>query len=227
MTTEFPLAASADRSGGGETRRVVESSFALLELVAALQPARLVDLTGASGMPHPTVHRLLQQLIMVGAIRRDGSRYSLGASLLKLGAAVTPVARLREVARRPMAELAAATGAAVSLSATLGDDVVYLDALEARLPVRFVVSPGTRVPPETAQGRAHVELGATAPIVDAGRVAPDHSCVAVAVPLGNGEVAAVSTLVPAPRPPLGLLAATRTTAARIADLLRAPAASRR
>jgi DNA-binding IclR family transcriptional regulator len=204
---------------------VVESSFALLELVAALQPARLVDLTDASGMPHPTVHRLLQQLMTVGAIRRDGSRYSLGSSLLRLGTAVTPVARLRMVARRPMAELAAATGAAVSLSANLGEDVVYLDALEARVPVGYIAAPGARVPPETAQGRAHVELGATAPIVDAGQIDADLSCVAVAVPLGNGEVAAVSTLIPAPRPPLGLLAATRATAARIADLLRAPAAS--
>lgn len=219
MTADSTSGLCANRHDGGEVRRVVESSFALLELVDVLQPARLVDLTDASGMPHPTVHRLLQQLIAVGAVRRDGSRYSLGACLLRLGASVTPVARLRAAARRPMAELAAATGAAVSLSAVLGEDIVYLDALEARPPVRFVAVPGARVPPDTAQARAHVELGAITPIVDAGQVAAGHSSVAAAIPLGNGTVAAVSTVIAAPCAPLGLVTATRATAIRIAALV--------
>jgi len=60
-----------------------------------------------------------------------------------------------------------------------------------------------------------------APIVDAGGVLANLSCVAVAVPLGTGEVAAISTVVAGMRPPTGLVAATRVTAARIAGVLRA------
>jgi hypothetical protein len=50
--------------------------------------------------------------------------------------------------------------------------------------------------------------GGLAPVVDAGAVLPDLSCVAVAVPLGDGQMAAVSALVAGMRPPIGLLAAT-------------------
>jgi hypothetical protein len=40
---------------------------------------------------------------------------------------------------------------------------------------------------------------------------PDVSCVAVAVTLGDGQMAAVSAVVAGMRPPLGLLTATRAT----------------
>jgi hypothetical protein len=205
----------------GKTRGVIESAFFLLDLVAELQPVRLVDLSAAAAMPHPTVHRLLRQLVDVGAIRRDGSRYALGASLLRLGANVTPAARLRVASRRPMAELAAVTGAAVSLSADLGDGPVYLDTLDARSPARFVAKEGDSVPPETAQGRAHARIASAAPVVDAGHVAVDHSCIAMRIAFGSSQgVAVVSTLIAAPQPPAQMLGATRWAAGRIAESLR-------
>ena len=205
-----------------DARGVIETAFDLLDHVAALQPARLIDLSETTGIPRATVHRLLQQLIEVGAVRREGTRYRLGASLLGLGALVTPERRLRVAARRPMAELAAATGAAVSLSGTIGGEVVFLDHIDARVPLGILPEPGARVPPSTAQARAHAEIGRLAPVVDAGGVLPDLSCVAVAVPIGGGQMAAVSALVAGMRPPLGLLAATRATGARISGRLRVP-----
>jgi DNA-binding Lrp family transcriptional regulator len=60
--------------------------------VGALEPVRLLDLAEATGIPGPTVHRLLKQLIEVGAVRREGTRYRLGASLSELGARVTTLA---------------------------------------------------------------------------------------------------------------------------------------
>jgi DNA-binding IclR family transcriptional regulator len=210
------------RSGPNDARGVIETAFDVLDHVAALQPARLIDLAETTGIPRATVHRLLKQLIEVGAVRRDGTRYRLGASLLGLGALVFPERRLRVAARRPMAELAAATGAAVSLSGTIGGEVVFLDTVDARVPLGFLPEPGARVPAGTAQARAHAEIGRLAPVVDAGEVLPDLSCVAVAVPLGGGQMAAVSALVAGMRPPIGLLAATRATGARIRGRLRAP-----
>jgi DNA-binding IclR family transcriptional regulator len=200
------------------SRSVIETAFGLLDLVAELQPVRLVDLSAASGIPHPTVHHLLAQLITVGAVRRERSRYALGAALLRLGATVTPAARLRIACRRPMAELASVTGAAVSLSVDLGEGPVYLDALAARSPVRFLARAGDPVPAETAQGRAHVAL--SRPVVDAGEVAAGYSCVAMGIPYGSASgVAVVSTLLPAARPSSAMLAATRRTAERIADVM--------
>jgi IclR helix-turn-helix domain len=225
MTSDGSAAAANDsaRNGG---RGVIESAFELLDHIGALGPVRLLDLANVSGIPRETVRRLLQQLIAVGAVSRDGTRYRLGASLLGLGARVSAERRLRVAARRPIAELAAASGAAVQLSAMIGGEAVYLDAVEPRVPLQvpsgMVVQPGAPVPPGTAAMRAHTQLGGTAPVVDSAEVVADLSCVAVAIPLGNGTAAAVSTIVAGRRPPLGLLAATQATGTRIAGLLRGP-----
>jgi hypothetical protein len=216
---------AVDRRTPNDGRGVIGSAFELLDQVGALEPVRLIDLAEATGIPRATVHRLLKQLIEVGAVRREGTGYRLGASLLGLGSRVTPERRLRVVARRPLAELAAATGAAVSLSVTIGGDAVFLDTVDARVPLGLAMpEPGSGVPPGTAQARALTIIARPAPIVDAGGFRAHISCVAVAVPVGSGEVAVVCTHVAGTRPPLALLAATRATGARIDGLLRAPLA---
>ncbi|OCB21454.1 helix-turn-helix domain-containing protein [Mycobacterium intracellulare] len=213
---------AANGSFHNDGRGVIESAFELLDLVAALEPVRLLDLANVTGIPRETVRRLLQQLIAVGAVSRDGNRYRLGVSLLGLGSRVSPERRLRVAARRPIAELATATGAAVQLSAEIGGEAVFLDVVDARIPVGFTAEPGARVPSGTAAARAYAELGRAAPIVDAGGVLADLSCIAIAIPLGDNAAAAVSVLIAERRPPLGLLAATKATGTRIVSVLRAP-----
>jgi len=208
-------------------RGVVRAAFAIMAQVGSLEPVRLVDLTQATGIPRPTVHRILRQLIEVGAVRRDGTRYRLGATLLSLGQQVTAERRLRVIARRPMAELAAATGAAVVLSATIEGQAVVLDVVDARIPLGYAVEPGRPVPLESAQARAHREACRSTPIVESGRVVPGVSCVAMAVPLGGNEIAAVTTVVAGLRPSASLLAATRSVAVRIAGQVRTPAVDKR
>jgi len=203
-------------------RSIIGTAFDLLDQVGALQPVRLIDLAEVTGIPEPTVHRLLKQLIEVGAVRREGTRYRLGACLLGLGARVTPEHRLRVIARRPMAELAAATGAAVGLTAAIGGELVFLDVVEAFVPIGVSPEPGCRVAPGTAQARAHTVIGRPAPIVDAAAVVADLRCVAIAVPLGNGQLAAVSTLIAGERPSVRLITATAATGARIARQLHVP-----
>jgi DNA-binding IclR family transcriptional regulator len=203
-------------------RRIIATAFDLLDQVGALQPVRLIDLAEATGIPEPTVHRLLKQLIEVGAVRREVTRYRLGACLLGLGARVTPEHRLRVIARRPMAELAAATGAAVGLTADIGGEVVFLDIVEACVPLGGLPEPGCRARPGTAQARAHSVIGRPTPIVDEAAVVAGLRCVAVAVPLGNGQLAAVSTLIAGERPSVRLIAATAATGARIARQLHVP-----
>src|SRR5262245_16278464 len=176
-------ATTAPDSPRSDGRGVIESAFELLDHVGALEPVRLLDLANVSGIPRETVRRLLQQLIAVGAVSRDGSRYRLGVSLLGLGSRVSPERRLRVAARRPVAELAAATGAAVELSAVIGGEAVYLDAVESRVRLRHKAEPGAPVPPGTAAARAHTEFCCAAPLVDAGGVLADMSCVAVTIPL--------------------------------------------
>jgi IclR-like helix-turn-helix domain-containing protein len=103
-----------DRGTGGtphnDGRGVIESAFELLDHVGALEPVRLHDLAHVSGIPRETVRRLLQQLIAVGAVSREGTRYRLGASLLGLGARVSPERRLRVAARPPSSRSPPALG---------------------------------------------------------------------------------------------------------------------
>ena len=119
----------------------------MIESIRTVRPrrcvgtGRLIDLANVSGIS-ATVRRLLPQLIAVGAVRREGTRYRLGASLLGLGSRVSPERRLRVAARRPIAELATATGAAVQLSAVIGGEAVYLDAVDARIPLGLTAEPG-------------------------------------------------------------------------------------
>jgi hypothetical protein len=67
-------------------------------------------------------------------------------------------------------------------------------------------------------------IGRPAPIVDSAAVVADLRCVAIAVPLGNGQLAAVSTLIAGECPSVRLIAATAATGARIARQLHAPSA---
>ena len=62
------------RSDPDDARGVIETAFELLDHVAALQPARLIDLSQTSGVPRATVHRLLKQLIEVGALGKCAGR---------------------------------------------------------------------------------------------------------------------------------------------------------
>jgi IclR family acetate operon transcriptional repressor len=202
-------------------RGVIEAAFALLDQVRALEPARLVDLAAASGIPRPTVHRLLAQLIEVGAVRRDGRRYRLGLRALGFGAGGQVERRLRAVAGRPLAELATRTGAGVLLTVAIDGEAVFLDTLDARRPLGLVAEPGSPVWPGTAVARAHARGLEARPAlcVDGGEIITEVSCVSMPILLAGGGVAAISTIAPGSRPSPVLLAATRATAARIADSL--------
>ena len=194
------------RSGRG----VIGSAFQLLDHIRDLEPARLVDLAVVSGIPRPTVFRLLNQLIRVGAVRRVGTQYRLGPSLVSYGEHATPERRLRIAASRPMAELAAATGGAVALTAEVGDTAITLTHIESRRPLSINRRVGVEVLEGTAQAAVHgignPRLRAAWPAlaVDTGGLDPDISCVAVAIPLPGGDRAAVACVIAAPRLPHGL-----------------------
>jgi DNA-binding IclR family transcriptional regulator len=207
---------------------VIGAAFELLDLVRALEPVRLVDLAVAAAIPKSTVYRLLTQLIDVGAVRREGTRYRLGASLLRLGAAAVPERQLRIAARRPVAELALRTCTAVGLSATVGTGAVLLDGIDAPSPLGLPLEPGTPIPAGTAMARVHgigqfvLAAGPPKVSVDAGEVVARLNCVAAAVALPGGGRAVITAFLPGVRPPQALLEATWAAAARVAALLRDP-----
>jgi IclR family transcriptional regulator, acetate operon repressor len=216
---------ATDHSAGAAAapRAVVGGAFEILTALRELGPARVSELQRESGLPRTTVHRLLGQLEEVGAVERSASRWRLGPTLVELGAGVPAEPRLRSVARRPLLDLANATGALAVLSVEMGGQIVVMEVLAGRS--RLAVEPDVGMAVEeskTAAARAHAQAhrGDMRPVVDAGDVDRRVSCVAAPLRLSPRDIAAVWLMVPggagvaAP-----MVAATRRTAARIASML--------
>jgi DNA-binding IclR family transcriptional regulator len=139
--------ASRTRPEGGV--QSVSRAVGLLRLIArnSAGGARLLDLTEGSGLPRPTVHRLLRCLCTENLVQRDPTtrRYRLGVLAFELGlAAGEPhaiVARCRPI----LTDLARRSGDTVYLVMRSGDEVVCLDRIEGSFPIRtFTFTPGAR-----------------------------------------------------------------------------------
>jgi DNA-binding IclR family transcriptional regulator len=127
------------------TVQSVERAFAVLRQVASA-PGGISDVARGVDLPVSTVARLLGTLELLGAVARigDSVTYAIGAGIRELtDASVTLVDRARPV----LAELVARTGETSGLSVIEGDEVVYLDHVEAANEVTLRDWTGTRLPP--------------------------------------------------------------------------------
>jgi IclR family transcriptional regulator, acetate operon repressor len=143
----------AKTSGGVQS---VDRAFELLELVAAADGgAGLSQLAAGSGLPVPTVHRIVRSLVASGHVLQLASRrYALGPRMVGLGksAAVT----LDAWAHPHLGRLAEVTGETANLAMLDRTSVVYLaQATSARHHVRMFTEVGSRVLPHcTGVGKA-------------------------------------------------------------------------
>lgn len=123
--------------------------FVLLEVIAARhQLFSLQGLVEETGLPKPTLHRMLQQLEGAGLLIRqsDGRQYSTGVRLRRLAENLllndTHYGARHSVLRSLVDEI----GESCNITALSGDEVVYLDRVETPEPLRFHLHPGSRVP---------------------------------------------------------------------------------
>lgn len=123
--------------------------FGLLEVIAAKdQFFSLQSLVEETGLPKPTLHRMLQQLDAAGMIQRDGDgrHYSVGVRLRRLAENLllnNTVHGARHVVLRQLVE---EVGESCNITAFSGSEVLYLDRVETAAPLRFYLHPGSRVP---------------------------------------------------------------------------------
>lgn len=139
----------------GDNVQSLERAFELLEVLADSGGALgLSQLSSSSGLPLPTVHRLMGTLVRMGYVRRDGSRrYALGPRLIRLGE--TAGQMLGSWAKPHLAELVELTGETANLAMLDGDSVVYLAQVPGRHSMRMFTEPGRRLDPHsTAVGKA-------------------------------------------------------------------------
>ena len=130
----------------------------LLEVLAhADRPLGVTELATRIGLGKSNVHRLLQALVELGYVRRDGDSGAYAASirLWELGSAVLANLDLRRAAQDWMDWLLDRTRETVHLSVLDGDEVVYVHKLDSPEPVRAYSQIGGRAPAHcVATGKA-------------------------------------------------------------------------
>ena len=123
--------------------------FALLELIAAKdQFVSLQGLVEETGVPKPTLHRMLQQLESAGLLIRqgDGRHYGTGSRLRRLAENLLLNATQHGARHAVLRGLVEELGETCNVTALSGDEVIYLDRVETPEPLRFYLRPGSRVP---------------------------------------------------------------------------------
>lgn len=94
----------------------------------------LSEISRRAGLTLPTAHRLVRELLSWGALERDGEgRYSVGLRLLELSALAPRGLELREAAFPYLQDLHQITRGNVHLGVRDGVEVVYVEAIRARV----------------------------------------------------------------------------------------------
>lgn len=123
--------------------------FALLEVIARKDaPFTLQNIADDTGLPKPTLHRMLSQLESAAILQRDGSgrHYSTGQRLVQLAESLLLNSTTRGARHAILRKLVDEVGESCNLTAFSGSEVLYLDRVETAAPLRFYLHPGSRVP---------------------------------------------------------------------------------
>lgn len=134
-------------SDAGSLKRGV----ALLKLLATAGPrgCPLSELSEKAGMPHPSAHRILKQLIQERLVvhNPETHRYRLGPLAFELGVAGSTLHDIRDLCEPAMDGLAQATEDTVYLVMRSGFEAVCMHRREGSFPIRtLVLEIGSRRP---------------------------------------------------------------------------------
>ena len=120
-------------------------AFELLNYLADHRgEASISELSAASGLPLPTVHRLVRTLLVAGAVRQLPSRrYILGPLIVRLGEVGTRM--LGATVRPLLAGLADATGESANMAVLDQGRAVYVAHVSSHRSMRMFTEVGRRV----------------------------------------------------------------------------------
>lgn len=132
-------------NGDTPTMRLIS----LLEVIASKdQLFSLQGLAEETGLPKPTLHRMLAQLEGAGLLQRSGDsrHYGTGARLRRLAENLLLNNIHHGAQHAVLRHLIEEVGESCNLTALSGSEVLYLDRVETAAPLRFYLHPGSRVP---------------------------------------------------------------------------------
>jgi IclR family transcriptional regulator, acetate operon repressor len=144
------------QSGGVQS---VSRALDLLEVVAqAGGQMAISEMATASGLPLPTIHRLVRTLVDRGYMRQlPNRRYTLGSRLIPLGEVAG--AMLGTWARPVLENLVGELGETANLAVLDGDRVAYVAQVPSTHSMRMFTEVGRRVYPHcTGVGKAILSL---------------------------------------------------------------------
>ena len=124
-------------------------SFQIAEFVAlASQPVSLSGIAAGTGIPKPSLHRFVNSLAKAGVLLREpqDKAYSVGVRLAAIAASVMSHSSLRDERRSILRGLVDQIGETCNFTTLDGNEVVYVDRVEAAWPLRLHLQPGSRVP---------------------------------------------------------------------------------
>ncbi|MEV0668812.1 IclR family transcriptional regulator [Mycobacterium sp. NPDC050441] len=99
----------------------------LLEVFGARQTLTLAEITRHSNVPRSSAHRILQSLVQLGWIERQGAGYALGLKMFELGCQAVRQRRVPEAALPVMADLHRRTGLTAHLSVLADTHVLHIE----------------------------------------------------------------------------------------------------
>jgi len=135
-----------------------------LSLLGAFGPTdvelTLAQLSARTGLPKPTAHRLVAELLSWGGLERTDGGYRLGMTLFVLGHRVPRQRSLREAALPYLEDLYEATHENIHLTVFDATDTLFLEKVTGRRSMPIVSRVGGRLPAHcTASGKVFLALG--------------------------------------------------------------------
>lgn len=133
----------------GDTGSATARAFAVLDAVAQAQgPVAAADLAPKLGLPRATVHRIALHLEELGLLQREpgSKRFVVGPHLQMLALDSLINSSWRGERHAILQALVDEVGETCNVTVLDGNEVVYIDRVEAQWPLRTHMHPGSRVP---------------------------------------------------------------------------------
>ena len=155
-------AAAAETAERGSTGSSAERSLRLLGLLAdAGRPMSLADLAARLALPKGTAHRICLQLLESGYLSRDADErlFGVGPALRQLAFSTLNHGVVRGLRHDVLSQLVEAIGETCNFTTQDGTEVLYLDRVEAKWPLRLTLDVGSHVPLHcTASGKLFLAM---------------------------------------------------------------------
>lgn len=108
---------------------MIDRVASLLQVFDGHTGLTLAQLSRMSDLPRSSTHRILQRLVDLGWVERDGYQYSLGLRMFELGSQVVRRDRIHQVSLPFLHTLHRSTGLTVHLSALVASDLLHLERI--------------------------------------------------------------------------------------------------